>query len=141
MCDDLKRDKISLFSYPLQVPNNPPKVSSNPFMTAQFLSHLTLPIMRIISLTLLIDVMMLLTLLTPYQSSGNHRPCNSTAEISRLKGKIKRNVDVDNALRVLIMLFMSVLHAIGVSIYQQRLMNQAFSAGKKFTVSKKMSFE
>ena len=110
-------------------------------MTAQFLSHLTLPMIWMMSLTLLIAVMMLLTFLTPYQSSGNHQPCNSTAEISRLKGKIKRNSDVDNALRVLIMLFMSVLHAIGVSIYQQRLMNQAFSAGKKFTVSKKMSFE
>ena len=122
-CDDLNRDHFSLFSYPLQVPNNPPKVSSNPFMTAQFLSHLTLPIMRMISLTLLIAVMMLLTMLTSYQSSGNHRPCNPTAQKSRLKGKIKRNIAADNSLSLLIMLSMSVLHAIEVSIYQQRLMN------------------
>jgi hypothetical protein len=110
-------------------------------MTAQFLFHLTLPMMRMMSLTLLIVLMMLLTSLVPYQSSGQHPPRNPTDEKSRLKGKIKRNIAVDNALSVIISLSMSALHATEYCISHQSMMNQAFCAGEKFTVTKNISFK
>ena len=95
--------------------------------------------MRMMSLTFLIAVMLLLASLVRYQSSGQHPPCNPTNEKSRLKGKIKPNITVDNALSVIISLSMSVLHAIEYFISHQSMMNQAFCSGEKFRVSKNMS--
>ena len=139
--DDLIRDNFSLFFYHLQVPRNPPKASLNQVMTTKFLSHLTLPITRMIFPTLLIAVMMLLTLLAPYQSSGEHWPCNQTAEKTSLKAKTNQSITVAHVLNVISILSKSISNAIKHFMNQLSMINQSFCAGNKFRICEKISLK